>query len=139
MKHSENNIDKRTERKKIGDLGEKIAAEWLQMKKFKIIEKNYLKKWGEIDIIAEKENKVHFVEVKSVSHENLSNISRETDVYRPEDNIHPQKLKRLSRTIQSYVLEKLGDDKEWQFDAMTVYLDEKNKKAKVKILEDLVL
>ena len=121
---------------KIGRLGEDIACEYLENKGFLVIERNYRKKFGEIDIIAQKANILHFIEVKSVTRENLENISRVTDNYRPEDNIHPWKLKRLSRTVQSYLTENnIGEEGDWQFGAITVYLDQKNKKAKVDLPE----
>lgn len=132
--------DKRTEKRKIGDIGEQIACEWLENRGFKVSERNYLKSWGEIDIVSRRANILHFIEVKTVSRENLEFFSHETSSYRPEDNIHPAKLKRLSRVIQGYLLERgIGDEVEWQFDAMSVYLDQKNKKAKVEFLENLIL
>ena len=133
-------LDNRTEKRKTGDLGEKIASEWLENNRFSIILRNYSKKWGEIDIIAKKFKKIHFIEVKTVTRENLDDVSRESDSFRPEDNIHPWKLKRISRTIQSYVLEnEIGDDKDWQFDVMTVYLDVEKKEAKVEFMTDIIL
>ncbi len=133
-------LDNRTEKRKTGDLGEKVACEWLEEREFSIILTNYSKKWGEIDIIAQKFKKIHFIEVKSVTRENLDDISPENDSFRPEDNIHPWKLKRISKTIQSYLLEnKLEEDQDWQFDAMTVYLDVDKKQAKVEYLQDLIL
>ena len=52
---------------KIGQLGEDIACKFLMKHGFSILERNYTKKWGEIDVIAEKGKKLYFVEVKSVS------------------------------------------------------------------------
>ena len=106
---------------------------------FEIVERNYWKKWGEIDIIAKTEGILRFIEVKTVSCVTLDNVPYETDSYRPEDNIHPWKLKRLSRTIQTYLLEKGSDDTDWQFDVIAIYLDMSNKKAKVQFLEDIVI
>ncbi len=54
-----------SEKQKIGELGENIAVKFLTKKGFFISERNYTKKWGEIDIIAEKNNKLYFIEVKS--------------------------------------------------------------------------
>src|SRR5450830_278847 len=101
-----------SETQKTGEIGENIAAKFLVKHGFLILDRNYTKKWGEIDIIAEKANKLYFVEVKSVSTPSLilplikgempkaeGVVSRETlDQYHPEDNMHPWKLKRLSRT-----------------------------------------
>ena len=147
---------------KIGEIGENIAVKFLVKHCYLIIDRNYTKKWGEIDIIAEKEGKLYFVEVKSVSRVTLpsfvaretlkTDVSRETKVknvtrgtldnneYRPEDNMHPWKLKRMSRTIQTYLVSnRIQEEKGWQVDLIVVYLDLTNKKAKVNVISDIVL
>ncbi|MDD5720932.1 MAG: YraN family protein [Candidatus Pacebacteria bacterium] len=126
---------------KTGEIGENIAVRFLVKHNFLILNRNYTKKWGEIDIVAEKANKLYFVEVKSVSRFDLDKVTHETiDQYHPEDNMHPWKLKRLSRTIQTYLLsEKIPDEKEWQVDLLIVFLDIKNKKAKIKVVNDIIL
>jgi putative endonuclease len=126
---------------KTGEIGENIAVKFLVKHDFSILNRNYTKKWGEIDIIAEKANKLYFIEVKSVSRFDLDMVTHETlDQYHPEDNMHPWKLKRLSRTIQTYLLsEKISDKKEWQVDLLIVFLDIKNKKAKIKVVNDIIL
>jgi putative endonuclease len=136
----------KTHKQKIGKIGEDIACKFLAKRGFTLLERNFWKKWGEIDLIVEKDITLHFVEVKTVSCENLKNISVENDNYRPEDNIHPWKLKRLSRTIQTYLLEKdiptsgdRSEDREWQFDAVIIFLDQESKKAKVLFLENITL
>lgn len=130
-----------TQKRKIGDIGEKTCCSFLENKGFKIITRNYLKKWGEIDIIAKKDRVLHFIEVKTISRENVKNISRETlENYRPEENVHPWKLKRLSRTIQGYLLEnKIEADEPWQFDVAAVFLDLKNKEARVRFTENIII
>jgi len=144
----ETKTDNRTEKRKIGDIGENIACKFLVKRGFEIIEKNYNKKWGEIDIIARKGQKLHFVEVKSVTCENLEykmrNVTHETDTYRPEDNLHPRKLMRLSRVIQTYLLGYKGNrdvthETDWQFDVAVVYLDLKSMEAKVNYMEDIII
>jgi len=136
-----------SEKQKIGELGENIAVGFLMKRDFSVLERNYTKKWGEIDIVAEKSNKLYFIEVKSVSRETLNtftpnsyNDSDERYEHRPEDNMHPWKLKRLSRTIQTYLLSKnISDEKEWQVDLLVVYLCQKEKKARVKVVSDIIL
>ena len=133
-----------TEKQKLGELGETYTCQYLEKLRYKIICRNYLKKWGEIDIVCKIDNKLHFVEVKSVSREISNNVIYETspskDWYRPEDNMHPWKLQRLSRVIQSYLLERdVPDDVDWQFDVVTVYIDTIKKLHKIEILEDIVL
>lgn len=129
----------KTDKQKVGEIGENVACRFLMKRGFEIVERNYWKKWGEIDIIAKKGGILRFIEVKTVSCVTLDAVSYETDAYRPEDNIHPWKLKRLSRTMQTYLLEKGNDDIEWQFDVIAIYLDMSNKKAKVNFLEDIVI
>jgi len=126
---------------KTGEIGENIAVRFLVKHGYLILDRNYTRKWGEIDIIAEKDGKLHFIEVKSVSCETLEGVNHETlDQYRPEDNMHPWKLKRLSRTIQTYLLfEKIPEEKEWQVDLTVVFLSEKEKKARVKVVKDIIL
>ncbi|MEK7569412.1 MAG: YraN family protein [Patescibacteria group bacterium] len=125
---------------KTGEIGENIAAKFLMKHGFSILDRNYTKKWGEIDIVAEKEQKLYFIEVKSVVKDTMDQVSQETlDQYRPEDNMHPWKLKRLSRAIQTYILSKKLDEKDWQFDLIAVFLSPKDKKARVKVVSDIVL
>ncbi len=127
---------------KIGQLGEELVAMFLVKRGYKIIGRNFWRPWGELDVIAEKERKVHFVEVKTVSCESIGvDVTRETskDAYRPEDNVHPQKIKRLSRIIQTYLSAYVSDETRWQFDVATVMLDQTSKRAKIKLLEDLIL
>lgn len=119
---------------KIGELGEDIACKYLDRKEYTILERNYTKKWGEIDIVAQKNNKIYFVEVKS---QNQVDVTHET--IRPEENMHPKKLQRLSRTIQTYVLEKTIGEVDWQFDLIVVLLNENKKTAHVRRIENIIL
>ncbi len=140
-------MDKRTEKRKLGDIGENVACIFLEKNGFEIIERNYLRKWGEIDIVAKKKGIIHFIEVKSVSCVTFDNVSHGTlqqtqggqdGSYRAEDNMHPWKLKRLSRVIQTYLLEKKIDE-DWQLDLVTVKIDQKNRKARAEILENIII
>lgn len=126
-----------TDKRRLGNIGETIACTFLEKRGFQIIERNYLRKWGEIDIVAKKRSIIHFVEVKSVSCVTLDAVSHGTSP-RPEDNVHPQKLKRLARAMQTYVLEK-HIDLDWQLDLITVRIDEKNRKGRAELLENIII
>lgn len=133
-----NSPDKRTEKRKLGDIGENCACEFLRRRGYQIVERNYLRKWGEIDIVARKGSKIHFVEVKSVSYDTYRHkVSSET-AYRPEENMHPWKLKRLYRTIETYLLHKKHEG-DWQLDLITARIDTTTRQARVEIIENIVI
>ena len=102
--------------------------------------RNYRKKYGEIDIVArETGGKVHFIEVKTVSYETRSDfdrISRET--WRPEENVHHQKLRKLSRVIEVWLQENeyLG---EWQIDVFAVRIVPREKLASITRIENIII
>jgi putative endonuclease len=125
----------------IGAKGEEIVEKYLVNKGFSILDRNYRKKWGELDIVAEKEGVVHVVEVKTVSRQSWGGeFEQEINYYRPEDNMHHKKIQRLKRAIQTYFLSKFGKNwPEWQFDLACVFLDMDKRVAKVKVLENLIL
>jgi putative endonuclease len=109
----------------IGQLGENIAVRFLSDKGFDIIERNFRQKWGEIDIIAKKGGVLHFVEVKSIQGN-----------YRAEENVHTQKIKRLKRTILTYLN---GKDIEFQFSVIVVHINLANKTHKTDFHQNIIL
>jgi putative endonuclease len=119
-----------------GDTGEGIAGSFLEKQGFSIITRNYLKKWGELDIVATKEGIIHFFEVKSISVHDESMLKG----HRPEDNVHALKLKRLGRTIEAYLQERGGGlGVEFQFHVLCVYMDISAHRARVKWLRNLII
>lgn len=120
-----------------GSIGEEIAAKFLKKKGFSIVEMNYRKPWGEIDIIAEKQGAMHFVEVKAVTRQ-ITDGSREMD-YRPEEMATRSKLIKVSRTAILYMDSK-KDTREFQVDVVGVILDPARKIARCRyfaqVLED---
>ncbi len=118
-----------------GKLGEQIVVNHLRRKGCVIRDRNYRKKWGEIDVIIEKAGIVHFIEVKTVSYETKSNhVAHET--WLPEENVGRQKLQKLFRTIETWLLE-FEYDGEWQLDIISVWLDAKQKRGRIKIIENV--
>jgi Holliday junction resolvase-like predicted endonuclease len=124
-------------------LERRSSVNTLKIRVFRLWSAITLRKWGEIDIIAKKANKLYFVEVKSVTRDTKGedggrDASRVT--YRPEENVHPAKLKRLHRAIQTYLIDhKVPEEVEWQIDVACVYLDFGTRKAKVEVLENVIL
>lgn len=76
---------------KKGIYGEDITCKILESTGFTLIDRNYHTKYGEIDIIALKNNIIHFIEVKTSYGE-----------YSPADNFHTLKLNRFLKTVKIY-------------------------------------
>lgn len=124
----------------IGAWGEEIAAKYLMKRGIKVLETNYLKKWGEIDLVARGTDLIRFVEVKTVSYETKQEleqaISRGT--WRPEENVDPKKLARLHRAIETWI-EEHDYQGEWEIDVVAVRIVTREKYATVKYLPNVIL
>ena len=116
-------------RKNTGKGGEEVACQFLARKGYKVIERNYRRKWGEIDIIAIKNNTVRFVEVKAVS--------RESEAYRPEELLHVTKLRKVARTAALYMASH-KDEREYQVDAVTVVMNQETHMARCRLFEQVL-
>jgi len=125
---------------KVGVVGEKAVLNHLVRKGFHSIECNFSAKTGEIDLIVKKGFKVHFVEVKTVSREIGSQYrgSVSHGTYRPEDNVHRDKLRKILNTIQVWISQKKYEG-EWQLDVASVVLDVEHKKASIIYIENVIL
>ncbi len=125
----------------IGAWGEQIATNYLQKHGFIILDRNYLKKWGEIDIVARgTTGEIHFVEVKTVSYETKQQLQNAviSRTWRPEENVHAHKLVKLQRAIDSWLMEKRYDGP-WQIDILAVRMVSREKYATVKFINNVII
>jgi putative endonuclease len=123
----------------IGNIGEDIGCTFLSNKGFFVVDRNYLKKWGELDIVAKSDKTVHFFEVKSVTG-TLVKGSGEIGGHQPENNVHGLKRRSIGRMIETYMAEKgYSADTEFYFHVLCVYMDMENRRARVKWLKNIVL
>ncbi len=120
----------------VGVIGEMVAVEYLESKGHTIVERNYRRKYGELDVVSRQGSTVHFVEVKTVSRETVGNGVLGEHL-RPEENMHKGKIARLLRVLQVYVAKNEVSD--WQFDVVAIYLDSKTNTARVRYLENIIL
>jgi putative endonuclease len=133
-------LSKKQQNKVIGAKGEYIAARYLEKQGFAIVGQNYLKKWGEIDLITKRDGVVHFVEVKTVSYVTKADLERAVSygTWRPEENVHAYKIKKLSRAIESWLLEYKWDGK-WQIDVAAVRIVPRETFATIKYIDNVIL
>ena len=131
-----------TEKQNIGKLGEDIAVKYLEKHGYKILDRNYRKPWGEIDIIAsenigknqfltQQNQELVFIEVKTQNQE---------FEWRPEENITRHKKRQLSRIVTTYLkVNKTPEDKNWRVDVLAITLDFKTKNASVEHIQNITL
>jgi len=79
--------------KKTGKIGEDLAAEYLKLNDYRILARNFHSKFGEIDIIAEKDSTIYFFEVKTRT---------ENSFTQPEESITQRKITRIIKTAQIF-------------------------------------
>lgn len=106
-----------------GKAGEKIAVNYLRSKNFKIIKTNFTCHWGEIDIIAKKDDILYFFEVKT----------RTTLKYgSPAEAVNFFKLKSLKRAINFFFIKNKINSK-MKLGVISVYLNSNLTLAKIKL------
>jgi putative endonuclease len=124
------------EEKSTGVKGEEIAASFLVEKGYRIIGKNIKnlkgRQLGEIDIIAQKNKEIVFVEVKT------RNLEKYQETL-PEENITFQKLRKMSRIASSYIKSNNLWEHPYHFDAISVWLSRDLKNYKIKHIEDIFI
>ena len=103
-----------TIKRQVGDFGEEITAEYLEKNGYRILDSNYSKPFGEIDIIAIKDDLIAFVEVKTRKSDSFAYAAEAVDFY---------KQQRIRRASQAYLMEKNMSDFLMTFDIAEVYLD----------------
>jgi len=120
-----------TEKQNIGKLGEDIAVKYLEKHGYKILDRNYRKPWGEIDIVAQQSDELVFIEVKTQNKE---------FEWRPEENITRHKKHQLSRIVTTYLKSnKIPEDQNWRVDVLAITLDFKTKNAQIEHIQNINL
>lgn len=119
-----------SEKRQLGDIGENLATDYLERNSYQIIERNYWKPIGEIDIIAKKDKKTVFFEVKTgILGYDL----------RPEDNLTVSKQKKLKRIVSEYLSAHNLYNSDYQIDILIVYLYKNRALSKIEHIENVNL
>ena len=114
----------------LGAVAERYASDFLKSRDYGILSKNYRKPWGVIDIIAEKDGVVVFVEVKANHKEIIG--------FEPELRVNKEKIKRILRAARTFIAEKrYNPEPEWQVDIVAITIDKDRKVAKIKHFKNI--
>ncbi|NIR51791.1 YraN family protein [candidate division KSB1 bacterium] len=97
--------------KTLGDLGEAMAAQYLQEQNYKIVERNYRWARGEIDIVAQKDDTLIFVEVKT---------ARQNAFGPPEAWVNKRKQSQLGQVAMRYLQENEIQNMDCRFDVVAL-------------------
>ncbi len=95
----------------LGERGEMIGWDYLVKNGFKILEKNYRCVLGEIDVVAKKDGRLRFIEIKTRSSHQFG---------RPEESVHYFKQRKLLQLAQWYLKEKRRSDISISFDVLSI-------------------
>ena len=106
--------------------GEALAGKLLKKRGCKILKRNYVSKYGEIDIVAYDKGTISFVEVKTRQSENYGP---------PELAVTKEKRKRIVRTALNYLTINRIEDTDCRFDVVSVLFKENDNNPNIELIE----
>lgn len=112
----------------LGKWGETIAIKYLEKNGFRIIERNFRKRYGEIDIICEENNTLVFVEVKT---------RKNTQFGFPKEAITYRKLQSLIKSAYYYKHTHPKLPKSMRIDLISLLLSDINKVEKIELIRNI--
>jgi putative endonuclease len=115
-------IGTRTQKKELGKKGEEVAVRYLKKKGYRIVERNYVCKMGEMDIIAKEKDTWAFIEVKTRT---------STTFGPPQLAVNPTKQMQLSKVALCFLKEKQLEDVRARFDVVAILLRPKGEEIEL--------
>jgi putative endonuclease len=103
-------------RQSLGQIGESLAAGFLENKGFSIIERNHRTPYGEIDLITKQDDSIVFIEVKTRASRSLGP---------PEISITRKKAEHMRRAAEYYIQQHSEVHNEWRIDVISVQIQAK--------------
>ena len=113
--------------KYIGNKGESLAEGYLENHDYKILEKNFTCKIGEIDIIAKNDEYISFVEVKT---------RRSLQFGLPAEAVTYNKQQKIYRSAQMYILKNKLYNSSFRFDVIEIILNSNNSCISINLIKN---
>jgi putative endonuclease len=111
----------------LGKKGEDMAAQWLQLRGYTLLHRNWRHSHAEVDIIASKNNILHFIEVKA----------RKTEAFGlPEESVGDKKMEMLMNAAEEF-LYRFPEWKRIQYDILSITL--RSSSTDFLLIEDVFL
>ena len=111
----------------VGRAGEEVAKKYLEDKGYKIIEQNYRTKYAEIDLVAQRDNVLILVEVRTKTDEKFG---------APEETINKRKMRKLQMSALAYT-SRIKWQGRYQIDAICLILDKNNNSKRLNHYENI--
>lgn len=103
-----------TYQRKIGDKGEQIAADYLADRGYQLLDKNFITRFGELDLVADEAGTVVFVEVKTRT---------STTFGLPEASVTPTKMDRIQNAGLLWLQAHPEAPGDWRIDVIAIMID----------------
>ena len=116
-------------RRRVGVSGEAAAGQFLQQHGYMILAQNWRTRAGEIDLVAERDGMLVFVEVKARTSHRFGT---------PEEAITPAKRRKLIRTAQAFLRSRGQEERAWRIDVVALDLDAAGSVVRLEHYEDAV-
>lgn len=111
-----------------GDYGEDLACKYLKKLGYKILERNFRIRGGEIDIVAKEGDMLVFVEVKA----------RWSHQYGlPSESMNYWKIKHLLKTAMFYIMKTGWGDKEYRLDFVSIDYADSKEDPKIELIKNI--
>ena len=122
-----------TEKRRLGDFGERAAVAALKKEGYRVLERNYAPEDSEIDLIAYKDGTTVFVEVKT---RHISDTKARLTEPRPASAVTPAKQRSIISAAKIYLAS--HRDTRARFDIVEVYVEDGERGPKVADIKHLV-
>ena len=116
-------------RKAVGELGEKMAVEYLKKRGYHILETNFRCREGEFDIIARDKDYLVFVEVRT---------RRGFSFGTPEESVTAAKKEKLTSLAFAYLQTHRNSPSSWRFDMVAVELNQEGQISRIELIQDAI-
>ncbi len=113
-------------KQQLARIGEDHAARFLRARGYRILERNFRIRSGEVDIVAEHGETLVFVEVKARS---------STDLADPQESVTPGKQRRIARAAAAYLAGRKGREPFTRFDVVEVFVTPAGQVQRVNVIE----
>lgn len=115
-------------RRKIGEKGEGIAADFLLEKGYQIVERNYTSRYGEIDLVAWDSDCVVFVEVKTRTNQSFG---------APETSVTPVKLERIEKAALMWMQAHPESPDDWRIEVVAIMMNDRHQVQDIRHFKEI--